>query len=223
MSAKKAGAVSQIGLWSHSDNHLAFASSQSLCVQSLGGQEIQTDWEEGGGLTRTAPDVVTVGHPKEPLLIWYRRRPKGGHYCCFTLVSCFLMSGAQHTSESVKKAAVLPEQQTLWYCFKVESRLLTSANCSHFRLEWHESVQTHAQTHTLTLASPLWLPSSTQYTHHNDLARPPLHRAHIYSTAIYPLALTAHRLCLCGFSGAPLPRCCPSVSPVRLNTARMAD
>lgn len=44
--------------------------------------------------------------------------------------------------------------------------------------------------------------------------------AYIYSTAIYPWALTAHRLCHCGVAGAPLPVClsiCHSVHlPVRV-------
>lgn len=44
--------------------------------------------------------------------------------------------------------------------------------------------------------------------------------AYIYSTAIYPWALTAHRLCHCGVAGAPLPVClsiCRSVHlPVRV-------
>lgn len=69
----------------------------------------------------------------------------------------------------------------------------------------HRRPHARAHTHTERLASPLWLPPSTQYTHHNDLARPPPHIAYIYSTAIYPLALTTHRLCHCGFFSGTTP------------------
>ena len=64
----------------------------------------------------------------------------------------------------------LPEQQTLGECFKVELRLLTDVDPSHFPLARHTSSQIHKHTQRLTV--PLWLPPHTQYTHHNDLARP---------------------------------------------------
>lgn len=54
-------------------------------------------------------------------------------------------------------------------CFKVDLRLLTDADSSHFPLACHTALQIYQHTHRLTV--PLWLPPCTQYTHHNDLAR----------------------------------------------------
>ena len=73
----------------------------------------------------------------------------------------------------LNKSCVYPslsKQQTLRKCFKVELRRLTDVDSSHFPLACHTTLQIHKHTHRL--AVPLRLPPYTQYTHHNDLARP---------------------------------------------------
>lgn len=90
-------------------------------------------------------------------------------------------------------------------CFKVDLRLLTDADSSHFPLACHTALQIYQHTHRLT--APLWLPPCTQYTHHNDLARPtPCCSIYLLHNNL-PLGLTAHCLCHCGVARAPLPVC----------------
>ena len=117
----------------------------------------------------------------------------------------------------------LPEQQTLGECFKVELRLLTDVDPSHFPLARHTSLQIHKHTHRGSLYHCGFL-----HTHNTPTTMtwrgPRRARVYIYSTAIYPWALTTHRLCHCGVAGAPLPVCpsiCPSICPSSLSHSGM--
>lgn len=100
----------------------------------------------------------------------------------------------------------LPEQQTLRECFKVELRLLTDVDSSHFPLARHTSLQIHKHTYRDSLYHCGFLRTHNTPT---TMTWRGLHHAgaYIYSTAIYPWALTTHRLCHCGVTGAPLPVC----------------
>lgn len=81
----------------------------------------------------------------------------------------------------MKKAAALPEQHTLRDCFKVESRLLTSANCSHKSVQTHTHTNAHTRTCITVVASfihtihpPQWpgkaSPAQSTYLLHSNLA-----------------------------------------------------
>lgn len=76
-STEEAGGGGQVGLRSHSDNHLAFTSNPGLSVQSLGGMVRRSNLakqraEVRGGLL----DVVNVGHQEGPSLIWCHKKAK---------------------------------------------------------------------------------------------------------------------------------------------------
>lgn len=75
-STRKAGGVSQGGLRSHSDNHLASTGSPGFSAQSLGGMDRTANPAAQRAEVRGPLDVVIAGHREEPSLIWCHRKAK---------------------------------------------------------------------------------------------------------------------------------------------------
>lgn len=86
------------------------------------------------------------------------QKGKGGLSCSFTLVSWLAGEGSSPQTRHCEKQSprgkpyrmntVFPEKQTLRNCFKVELRLLTYVNSSHFPLARHTSLQIYKHTQT---------------------------------------------------------------------------
>lgn len=131
-----------------------------------------------------------------------------------------LMSGAHHRQDTVKtkvhewnftRPVFIHCIQNNKHCIKGELRLLTDVDSSHFPLAFHISLQIHKHTHRDSLYH-----CGVLHTHNTPttMTWQGLHHAgaYIYSTAIYPWALTAHRLCHCGVAGHHSLSVCPSAA-----------
>lgn len=120
-STKKAEGVSQGGLRSHSDDHLASTSSPGFSVQALGGMDRRAHPAKQRAEVRGPLDVVSAGHREGPSLIWCHKKAKAALPVLPGLCAGLQGCSSPQTDRTLRKPASVKETSQI-HCLPLPAR-----------------------------------------------------------------------------------------------------
>lgn len=202
-STKTAGGVSQGGLRSHSDNHLASASQPGFSVESLGGMDRTANPATRRAELRGPLDVVSAGHREGPWLIWCHRRAKAAR----PALPAALPAHRRDTAKSSVCEGNFTNALFTHFCQSSKHLGMVSKRSSDYSQMWipltFHWIPTNTPAYQRSLAAPLWLPH-TQHSRHNELAA----QHHAGASRLFtPQKWSLWFGRLISFAGPPLPVC----------------